>query len=149
MLTHNIGHKYQESSHALHKVFVTVIQQVWYFTERIPTVHANIHKAGKCQYIMLKRCMKRFYLSFAFSINWPLGDFNEIFHRIPVVDRSIHCDIALRWMSLYLTNDKPTLVQVMAWCLMAPSHYLTKPLSEPKLTKIYVTIWYHQATMNW
>ena len=32
--------------------------------------------------------------------------------------------IALRWMSLDLTDDKSTLVQVMAWCLQATSHYL-------------------------
>ena len=29
-------------------------------------------------------------------------------------------------MSLDLTNDKSTLVQVMAWCLMSPSHYLNQ-----------------------
>ena len=34
-----------------------------------------------------------------------------------------HCEIALRWMSEDLTNDKLTLVQVMVWCCGAPSHY--------------------------
>ena len=33
-------------------------------------------------------------------------------------------DNALRWMSLDLTDDKSTLVQVMAWCRQATSHYL-------------------------
>ena len=32
--------------------------------------------------------------------------------------------IALRWMSLDLTDDKSTLIQVMAWCRQAASHYL-------------------------
>ena len=38
----------------------------------------------------------------------------------------ISCEIALRWMSLELTNVKSTLVQVMAWCLQATSHYLSQ-----------------------
>ena len=35
----------------------------------------------------------------------------------------IACQIALRWMPLDLTNEKSTLVQVMAWCHQATSHY--------------------------
>ena len=35
-------------------------------------------------------------------------------------------ELAPRWMSLDLTDDKSTLVQVMAWCLTAPSHYLSQ-----------------------
>ena len=33
---------------------------------------------------------------------------------------------ALRWMPLDLTDDKSTLVQVMAWCRQATSHYLSQ-----------------------
>ena len=36
------------------------------------------------------------------------------------------CDIALRWMSLGLTDDKSTMVQLMAWCHQATSHYLSQ-----------------------
>ena len=36
----------------------------------------------------------------------------------------ISYEIALRWMPLDLTVDKSTLVQVMAWCHQATSHYL-------------------------
>ena len=40
------------------------------------------------------------------------------------------CDIsnkiALRWTSLDLSDDKSTLVQVMAWCRQAKSHYLNQ-----------------------
>ena len=39
---------------------------------------------------------------------------------------SISCGITLRWMSEALTNDLSALVQVMDWCLMAPSHYLSQ-----------------------
>ena len=36
------------------------------------------------------------------------------------------CEIPLSWISLNLTDDKSTLVQVMAWCRQATSHYLNK-----------------------
>ena len=35
-------------------------------------------------------------------------------------------EIALRWMPLDLTDDKSLLVQVMAWCRQATSHYLSQ-----------------------
>ena len=50
-----------------------------------------------------------------------------IFKLISVTDAwGISCKIALRWMPLDLTNDKSTLVQVMAWCRQATSHYLSQ-----------------------
>ena len=38
----------------------------------------------------------------------------------------ISYEIALRWMPLDFTDDKSTLVQVMAWCCQATSHYLSQ-----------------------
>ena len=38
----------------------------------------------------------------------------------------IFCKIALRWMPMDLTDDKSTLVQVMAWCHQATSHCLSQ-----------------------
>ena len=35
-------------------------------------------------------------------------------------------EIGLRWMPLDLTDDKSTLVQVIAWCRQATSHYLSQ-----------------------
>ena len=35
-------------------------------------------------------------------------------------------EIALRWMPQYMFDDKSTLVQVMAWCCQATSHYLSQ-----------------------
>ena len=35
------------------------------------------------------------------------------------------CKIALRWMPMDLTGENSTLVQVMAWCRQATSHYLS------------------------
>ena len=60
--------------------------------------------------------------------HWPLGNFRYlIFQIISVIDGwGISCEHALRWMSLNLTDDKSTLVQVMAWCHQATSHYLSQ-----------------------
>ena len=50
-----------------------------------------------------------------------------IFQIISVIDGwVISCELALRWMSLDFTDDKSTLVQVMAWCRQATSQYLSQ-----------------------
>ena len=50
-----------------------------------------------------------------------------IFKRISVTDGwGISREIALIWMSLDFTYDQSTLVQVMAWCHQATSHYLSQ-----------------------
>ena len=38
----------------------------------------------------------------------------------------ILCEIVLRWISMDLIDDKSTLLQVMAWCCQAASHYLSQ-----------------------
>ena len=57
---------------------------------------------------------------------------------LEIGDWSISDEIALTWISLYLTDDKSTLAHVMTW---VPSG--SKPLSEQMSTQIYVDIWYH------
>ena len=49
-------------------------------------------------------------------------------------DWGISCAILFVWMSLGFTDDKSTLVQVMAWCRQATSHYLNQcwPRSKPR-----------------
>ena len=50
-----------------------------------------------------------------------------ILKLILVIDGwGISCEIALIWMSLDFTDDQSTLVQVMAWCRQATSHYLSQ-----------------------
>ena len=50
-----------------------------------------------------------------------------IFKQILVIDGwGISCEIALVWMSLDFTADLSPLVQVMAWCLQATSHYVSQ-----------------------
>ena len=61
--------------------------------------------------------------------HWPLGDLNEslngvIFNLILVIDDlGFSNEIALRWMLLDLTGNKSILIQIMAWCRQATSHY--------------------------
>ena len=49
------------------------------------------------------------------------------FKQILVIDGwGMSCEIALIWMSPDFTDDQSTLVQVMAWCRQATSHYLSQ-----------------------
>ena len=52
---------------------------------------------------------------------------NVIFNLVLLISifRSCH-DNALQWMPKNLTDDKSTLIQVMAWCRQATSHYLSQ-----------------------
>ena len=57
-----------------------------------------------------------------------------IFKQILVIDGwGISCEIALIWLSLDLTHDQSTLVQVMVWCPQATSHYLSQRWSRALL----------------
>ena len=50
-----------------------------------------------------------------------------MFKQILAIDGwGISHEIALIWMSLDFTDDQSTLVQVMAWCHQATSHYLSQ-----------------------
>ena len=54
--------------------------------------------------------------------------------QISVIDGwSISCEIALIWMSLDFSDDQSKLVQVMAWCHQATSHYLSQCWPRPLL----------------
>ena len=64
--------------------------------------------------------------------HWSLGDVDVILNimlfklKSRAEFLSISCEIALRWMPQDFTDDKSTLVQVMAWCRQATSHYLSQ-----------------------
>ena len=52
---------------------------------------------------------------------------HAIFKQILVIDGwCTSCEIAQKWMSLDFSDDQSTLVQVMAWCHHATSHYLSQ-----------------------
>ena len=67
----------------------------------------------------------------------------------------ISYEISLRWMPLDLTDDKSTLVQVMAWCRQATSHYLSQcwprsmsPNGVTRLQWVNGHIWLSGITVN-
>ena len=66
---------------------------------------------------------------------WFEWNFASVNFKLILVldDWGISCAILLIWMSLGFTDDKSTLVQVMAWCHQATSHYLNQcwPRSKP------------------
>ena len=82
--------------------------------------------------IYLRCCLSPLckYRGLTGSTPWPLGDFNKILSKIifKLIFVTNGCDISseitLRWTSLDLSGDELTLVQVMAWCRQATSHYL-------------------------
>ena len=50
-----------------------------------------------------------------------------IFQLILVIDAlSISCKIVFKWMPMGFSDGKSKLVQVMAWCRQATSHYLSQ-----------------------
>ena len=55
-------------------------------------------------------------------------NFRKVIYKLTLLNGgwSISCEIALRWMPQDLTDDKSTLVKVMAWCRQATSHYLSQ-----------------------
>ena len=62
-------------------------------------------------------------------------NFREVIFNLTLVNGGwgTSYEIAFRWMPLDLTDDKSTLVKVMAWCRQATSHYLKQcwPISLP------------------
>ena len=58
----------------------------------------------------------KFWMKFYIKVIFKLNSFIDGW--------AISCEIALRGMSWDLTDDTSTLVQVMAWCCLATSHYL-------------------------
>ena len=69
------------------------------------------------------------YGNFVYT-HWPLGDFigtlDTQFSILMIDGLGISYDIALRWMPMDLTDDESALVQVMAWCYQAMSHFLSQ-----------------------
>ena len=55
-------------------------------------------------------------------------NFRKVIFKLNLVNGGwgISYEIALRWMPQDLADDKSTLVQVMAWCRQATSHYLSQ-----------------------
>ena len=75
--------------------------------------------------VLIHGCFTLYFNSLApgrFEINLRKAIFKLI---LMIGGWGIFCKIALRWMSMDVIDDKSTLVQVMAWCRQATSHYLS------------------------
>ena len=87
--------------------------------------------SSKCTWNVVYNMMTFLFGSSCFNSLAP-GKFewnfrHLIFQITSVTDGwDISCELAPRWMSLDLTDDKSALVQVMAWCCQATSHYLSQ-----------------------
>ena len=95
----------------------------------------------KCNFLA---CFMDWYLNSLTPGRFQWNFRNIIFKLILVTDGcDISSKIALRWTSLDHSDDKSTLVQVMAWCHQATSHYLNQcwPRSLPPY-------WHHWAIMS-
>ena len=76
------------------------------------------------------------------ATNFKSVIFNLIMLIIQNSNLDTRYEIFLSWILQNRTDEKSTLIQVMAWCCQATSHYLRQwwPRS--------VAIWRHQATMS-
>ena len=77
-----------------------------------------------------------------FPWNFALVNFKLI---LVLDDWDISCAILIMWMSQGFTDDKSTLIQVMAWCRQATRHYLNQCWPRSKLP--YGTI--RQQWVKW
>ena len=55
----------------------------------------------------------------------------------------IPIQISLKGVHAGSIDNKPALVQIMAW-----HHFGAKPLAVPIIAKLFDTKWHHQATMS-
>ena len=91
-----------------------------------------MYSTSKGRFIRLVLCYVLLCFVASLSDPYPLGIFhlqwgnNGINSLAPGMKfMSTSCEIAPKRIPQNTFDDKSTLVQVMAWCLMAPSHYLT------------------------
>ena len=71
-------------------------------------------------------CVALYVQSSAPGRSWC--DFKNVIFNLALLIGIFKCsyDNVLRWIPQDLTDDKSTLVQVMAWCRQATSHYLNQ-----------------------
>ena len=76
--------------------------------------------------------------------------FKSVIFKLIMQNSYLSCDISLRSMPESLTNGKLSLVQVMAWCRQAPSHYLSqyRPISTPPYATTRSQLINSQSTKN-
>ena len=101
--------------------FITILVHCEWFLKYNFSVEARLTWRGNQMPCLLHHINS--LVSGKFELNFR----HVIFKQILVIDGwGISCEIVLIWMSLDFTDNHLTLVQVMAWCRQAPSHYLSQ-----------------------
>ena len=116
--------KYMESSHITRGNIINGCRPC--------VIHKRIgEKWHPCRQILFREYLAHLKLLTSLT-HWPLWYLSKIFLSIIFIlifyidGWCVSCEIALTWISLDLTDEKSTLVQVMAWCREAASHYLNQ-----------------------
>ena len=108
-------------SHNLNQCLLPISDVLWHPSESNFTAHAQatfevMATPPRDQWVN-SLAPGRFYQSFSLVV----------FKFILAIDGwDISHEISSKWMSLDLTDDNSTLVQLMAWCRQATSHYLSQ-----------------------
>ena len=112
----NLIRKYLKSAAILRQSSCSeVAAKVWKSPDQMDHITSTCHTVCRCHFVTLT--------------HWSLGNLNDIFRYLILQIISviggwgISCELALRWTSIDLTDDKSSLVQVMAWRRHATSHY--------------------------
>ena len=114
--TDNVHYGIRDTPGQLHMWNHSVLHASWSSWTSSPLVHWSQNAWCHPNQILNSLAPGKFELNFRYLI----------LQIISVIDGwRISCELALRWMSLDLTDDKSKLVQVMAWCHQATSHYLS------------------------
>ena len=92
------------------------------------TCQAHHYQVGDVKIIDSRPILQKVYELNSLSAGRCISNFENIIsdHTLQINFMSISCEIALRWIPANLTNGKSTLVQVIAWCRQATSHYLSQ-----------------------
>ena len=93
-----------------------LIYRNWLWLVTFSHMNAWSSPIERCQFPINSVALAKFEWNFRYVI----------FQGILVIEGwGMACEIALIWMSLDFTDYQSTLVQVMAWCHQATSHYLS------------------------
>ena len=117
-----------------HTIYVLTGVLVWYLLYLLLCNSGNIHQNNTLMSAQTFCHLSSYIILYT---KHPLNslapgrfqfNFRQVILKLIWVNGSwgISYEIALRWLPLDFTDDKSTLVQLMAWCCQATSHYLSQ-----------------------
>ena len=110
-------------------------------------MHGWVLSTGATDALVLKHHALNSLAPGKFERNFRYVIFKQI---LLIAGWGISCEIAQIWMSVDFTDGQSTLVQVMAWCLQATSHYLSQCWLRSKLPYgVTRPHWVNKYTQCW